>query len=420
VARDVPHLVDHLFRREAGKMVSYLTKLFGVSHLNLAEDIVQDTLCQALAAWPMHGVPENPSAWLMRAAKNRAIDMLRRAEHFRELTPELRRLLEHHDKPIDEAASELEIFDDQLRMMFSCCHPALSSDAQVTLILKTLCGFSVAEIANALLASEDSVEKRLGRARKVLREQGSFVAIQGGSEIVARLEAVYQAIYLLFNEGYHGTNAAETVREELCYEALRLALLLSEHPVSARPKTFALLALFCFDAARLPGRIDAEGALVQLESQERSQWDPLLIGQGLRYLERAAQDEELSEFHVEAAIASLHARARSYEETDWQRIKDLYDLLYRMKPTAIVALNRAIAVGMAEGIERGLAELAALARDPKLDGYPFLPAAQGEFHRRAGRLNAARACFDRALTLARTPAEARFLEARIVLCSAKA
>lgn len=401
-------------------MVSYLTKLFGVSHLNLAEDIVQDTLCQALAAWPAHGVPENPSAWLMRAAKNRAIDMLRRAEHFRELTPELRRLLEHHDSAIDEAANDREIFDDQLRMMFSCCHPALSSDAQVTLILKTLCGFSVAEIANALLSSEDSVEKRLGRARKVLREQGSFVAIQGGSEIAERLEAVHQAIYLLFNEGYHGTNAAETVREELCYEALRLALLLSEHPLSALPKTFALLALFCFDAARLPGRIDAEGALVQLESQDRSKWDALLIGQGLRYLERAAQDEELSEFHVEAAIASLHGRARSYEETDWQRISDLYDLLYRMKPTAIVALNRAIALGMAEGVERGLAALAALATDPKLDAYPFLPAAQGEFHRRAGRLNAARACFDRALTLARTPAEARFLEARIVLCSAKA
>jgi RNA polymerase sigma-70 factor (ECF subfamily) len=290
----------------------------------------------------------------------------------------------------------------------------------VTLILKTLCGFSVAEIANALLSSEDSVEKRLGRARNVLREQGSFVAIQGGSEIAERLEAVHQAIYLLFNEGYHGTNAAETVREELCYEALRLALLLSEHPLSALPKTFALLALFCFDAARLPGRIDAEGALVQLESQDRSKWDPLLIGQGLRYLERAAQDEELSEFHVEAAIASLHGRARSYEETDWQRISDLYDLLYRMKPTAIVALNRAIALGMAEGVERGLAALAALATDPKLDAYPFLPAAQGEFHRRAGRLNAARACFDRALTLARTPAEARFLEARIVLCSAKA
>jgi RNA polymerase sigma-70 factor (ECF subfamily) len=160
--------------------------------------------------------------------------------------------------------------------------------------------------------------------------------------------------------------------------------------------------------------------LVQLESQDRSKWDALLIGQGLRYLERAAQDEELSEFHVEAAIASLHGRARSYEETDWQRISDLYDLLYRMKPTAIVALNRAIALGMAEGVERGLAALAALATDPKLDAYPFLPAAQGEFHRRAGRLNAARACFDRALTLARTPAEARFLEARIVLCSAKA
>ena len=371
--QDVPEVVDHLFRREAGKMVSYLTKLFGLDRLNLAEDVVQDALCQALQAWPVHGLPDNPSAWLMRVARNRAIDLIRRDNQFRYFTPELTYLLKQREEnPEVEPAFEKEIQDDQLRMMFSCCHPDLSTEIQVTLILKTLCGFSVAEIASALLASEDSIEKRLGRARKVFRDSGTFVEVTNASEIPGRLEAIYQAVYLLFNEGYHASQSEKPVREELCYEALRLTLLLCEHPQGARPKTFALLALFCFNAARLPGRVDAEGILIQLESQDRSKWDWALIGKGFHFLERSAAGEELSEFHLEAAIASLHSGTETYGETDWRRIQELYDLLYRLKPTPIVALNRAIAIGQAQGPERGLAELKEIPEPSQAQGLPLL------------------------------------------------
>ncbi len=359
-------------------MVSYLTRLFGLGRLDLAEDVVQDTLCQALQAWSMHGLPGNPSAWLMRVARNRAIDLIRRDNQFRYLIPELTYLLKLREENTGgEPASEKEIQDDQLRMMFSCCHPGLSTEVQVTLILKTLCGFSVAEIASALLAGEESIEKRLGRARKLFRESGTFVEVTDASDIPGRLETVYQAVYLLFNEGYHGSQSERTIREDLCYEALRLALLLSEHPQGARPKTFALLALFCFNAARLPGRVDAEGFLIQLENQDRSKWDRALIGKGFHFLEKSATENELSELHLEAAIASLHSGAETYEKTDWGRIQELYDLLFRLKPTPIVALNRAIAVGQAQGPEKGLVELEKIPDLPKLKDYPFYPAAQG-------------------------------------------
>jgi RNA polymerase sigma-70 factor (ECF subfamily) len=414
----VPGLVDHLFRREAGKMVSYLTRLFGIGRLNLAEDVVQDTLCQALEVWPVHGFPDNPSAWLMRTARNRAIDSIRRHDKFREFTPELVALAEGHAEPEWQPGFEHEIRDDQLRMMFSCCHPELTSDVQVTLILKTLCGFSVSEIASALLASDDAIEKRLGRARKVLRDSGTFVELSDNADIPARLEAVHQAIYLLFNEGYHGSQSEETVRDELCYEALRLALLLSEHPKCARPKTFALVALFCMNAARLAGRLDASGVLVQLEHQDRSTWDAALIAQGFEYLRLSATGSELSELHLEAAIAAAHSGAESYAKTDWLRIERLYDQLYALKPTPIVALNRAIAVGYARGAEQGLRELANLPDPSKLKAYPFYAAAQAEFHRRAGRFERARACFEEALLLARNPAETRFLERKLHECAA--
>jgi RNA polymerase sigma-70 factor (ECF subfamily) len=301
--------------------------------------------------------------------------------------------------------------------MFSCCHPELSTDVQVTLILKTLCGFSVAEIASALFASEEAIEKRLGRARQLLRESGTFVKITAGPEIPSRLEAVYQAIYLLFNEGYHASQSERAVREDLCYEALRLALILSEHPESARPKTFALVSLFCLNAARLPGRVDADGLLLQLSEQDRSQWDPKLIALGFHYLERSATETELSELHIESAIASLHSGARSFAETDWDKIRDLYELLYSLRPTPIVALNRAIALGNAEGPERGLEELELIDDAEKLRDYPFYPAAQGEFHRLAGRADEARRYFARALGLARNPAETRFLKAKLASCT---
>lgn len=412
-------LMDHLFRREAGKMVPYLTRIFGLGRLDLSEDVVQDTLCCAMETWPVHGVPENPSAWLMRVARNRAIDLIRRDAQFRYFTPELTHLLELRENvPAETPAFQNEICDDQLRMMLSCCHPQLSMEAQVTLILKTLCGLSVAEIAHALLASEESIEKRLGRARKLFRDAGAFVEFTDAKEIPERLNALYQAIYLLFNEGYHGSHSEQTVRDDLCFEAIRLALLLSEHPQGNRPTTFALLALMCFHASRLHGRMDEDGALVQLELQDRSKWDRDLIARGFQFLEKSSTGTELTEFHLQAAIASLHCAAPTYEQTDWARIVELYEELYKMSPSPIVALNRAVAVGNARGPAEGLAELRKIPDSAQLREYPFYPAAHGEFHLLAGRPEEARGHFEQAAQLARGRTEADFFGRKVKSCQA--
>ena len=397
-------------------MISYLTRIFGLGRLDLAEDVVQDTLCRALETWPLHGIPDNPSAWLMRVARNRAIDMVRRNDQLRYFTPELVQFLRSRDDPSEAAAFEKEIQDDQLRMMFSCCHPELSTDAQLTLILKTLCGFSVSEIAHALLANEDSIEKRLGRARKLFRLSGTFVEMTDPSEIPKRLEAVYQAIYLLFNEGYHGSQSEQTVREDLCFEAIRLALLLSEHPKGETPQTHALIALFCFHAARLSGRMDDDGGLIHLEMQDRSKWDQDLIGRGFHYLDKASKGNELSAFHLEAAIAALHCAASIYEQTEWAKILELYNMLYSLKPTPIVALNRAVAFGKVFGPDQGLAELNKIDASTKLKDYPFYPAAHGEFHFLAGRYAEAEKHFEKAIKLARTGSEMNFFERKLKAC----
>jgi RNA polymerase sigma-70 factor (ECF subfamily) len=413
----VLELVDHLFRREAGKMVPYLTRILGIGRLDLAEDVVQDTLRRAMETWPVHGVPENPSAWLMRAARNRAIDLIRRDAQFRYFTPELTHLLKLREHvPPGTPAFQNEIRDDQLRMMFSCCHPQLSMEAQVTLILKTLCGFSVAEIAHAFLASEESIEKRLGRAKKLFRDAGAFVEFTDAGEIPGRLNALYHAIYLLFNEGYHGSQSEQTVRDDLCFEAIRLALLLSEHPQGNKPTTFALLALMCFHASRLHGRRDQDGALVQLEMQDRSKWDRDLIARGFQFLEKSSMGNHLTEFHLQAGIASLHCAAPSYDHTDWAKIVDFYGDLYRISPSPIVALNRAVALGNALGPQAGLAELGKIPDAAQLREYPFYPAAHGEFLLLSGRPEEAREYFEKAVALARNRAESEFFARKIKSC----
>jgi predicted RNA polymerase sigma factor len=342
---------------------------------------------------------------------------VRRDDRFRHFAPEIVYLLKQREhQPAGTLAFEREIQDDQLRMMFSCCHPELSTEAQVTLILKTLCGFSVSEIANAFLSSPDSIEKRLARARNLFRRSDSFVQVIHDPDVGSRLDGVYQAIYLLFSEGYHGSRSEQTVRDDLCFEAIRLAVLLSEHPEGDRAKTHALVALFCFHAARLGGRVTDDGALVQLEMQDRSTWDFELISRGFYFLEKAATGHELSEYHVEAGIASLHCAAPSYEETDWAKILELYNDLYQIKPSPIVALNRAVAAGKAMGPEAGLAELSKIPDADKLKHYPFYPAAQGEFYLLAGHPLEAAAQFDRAVRLARNPVETKFFRRKLEAC----
>src|SRR5438309_8010631 len=321
---------DHLFRRESGRMVATLTRIFGVHNLALAEDVVQDAFCRALEVWKFRGVPENPSAWLMTTAKNRALDVLRRERTARTFAPELGRLLESEwtlAPAVEEIFAPNAIKDDQLRMIFSCCHPRLPEEAQVALVLHILCGFSVDEVAAAFVSSHAAMEKRITRAKKLLAGSKKLFDIAEARDFAARLPAVHRALYLLFNEGYHGASPESAVRAELCREALRLTGLLLEHPVAATPATCALAALMCLDAARLPARLDAAGHLSVLAGQDRSRWDADLMAEGQRLLERSASGPELTEYHVEAAIAAVHASAPRLEETNWGQVVSLYDTL---------------------------------------------------------------------------------------------
>jgi RNA polymerase sigma factor (sigma-70 family) len=402
-------LVDHLFRHQSGRMIARLVRLLGVQRLPLAEDAVQDALLRALEAWKFGRLPREPEAWLYACARNRALDLLRRQAAFDRLAPQLARTLE--EEPPEGPQAPGLVADDELRLMFSCCAPQLPGQSQVAVILKYLCGFSVEEIAQALLTSQAAVEKALYRARQALLEAGPLFEVREEGPVRARLPSVQHAIYLLFSEGYHGAHE-QPVREDLCLEATRLCHLLTGIPAAATPDTQAMLALFCLLAARLPGRLSEEGELLLLEEQDRTRWDRALIAEGLRRLDLSASGEALTSLHLEAAIAAQHARASSFEETDWRAIVQLYDFLLRLKPTPVIALNRAIAVGMAEGPQAGLAALAAIEGKERLARYPFLPAAFAEFERRAGRAAEARAHLARALSLARSSAEEAQLRRR--------
>jgi RNA polymerase sigma-70 factor (ECF subfamily) len=399
-------------------MVSALTRIFGVHNLALAEDVVQDAFCRALEIWRTRGLPDNPSAWLMAAAKNRAVDLVRRERRARSFAPEMGRLLLTEwtlGSLVEEAFSPSVIRDEQLRMMFSCCHPRLPEEAQLALILNILCGFAADEIASVFLTGRAAVEKRISRGKKMLASSKTLFDL-GDAEFSERLSTVRRALYLLFNEGYHGASSEAAIRAPLCDEAIRLTALLAEHAPAATPETFALAALLRLHAARLPARLDEAGDLSALADQDRSRWDPRLISEGLAFFERSAAGSELSAYHVEAAIAAVHASARRLEETDWQTIVSLYDRLMAIAPSPVIALNRAIAIAERDGPERGLEEIGKIADRGRLAAYPFLAASFGELELRRGDCHAASEHFRTALRLARNGEERRFLEKRLLHC----
>jgi RNA polymerase sigma-70 factor (ECF subfamily) len=396
-------------------MVAALTRLFGVHNLALAEDVVQDAFCRALEVWKLRGVPENPSAWLMATAKNRALDILRRERTARTYAPELGRLLDSEwtlAPAVAEAFGERAIRDDQLRMMFSCCHPQLPEVAQVALVLHILCGFGVNEVAAAFLTGHSAMEKRIARGKKVLAGSTRLFDLSDERDLPQRLSAVQRALYLLFNEGYHGAHPELAVRADLCVDAMRLAELLLAHPITATPATKALVALMCLNAARMPARVDASGNLSALYEQDRRLWDRTLIAKGEELLDHSATGTTISEFHIEAGIASLHARATSLEDTSWPMIVSLYDTLMTIRPSPVVALSRAIAVAQYEGAERGLMEIHAIAEVERLAEYPFYFAALGELEHQRGDADVARDHFLSASAHARNPLERNFFERR--------
>jgi RNA polymerase sigma factor (sigma-70 family) len=413
-----PELDPQLFRHESGRMLVALTRLFGIHNLALAEDVVQDAFCRAIEVWKFRGIPPNPSAWLMATAKHRALDILRRERTARTYEPELTRMIESEwtlVPTIHEVFGPNAIRDDELRMMFSCCQPRLSEPAQVALVLNILCGFSVHEIASAFLNSRAATEKRIRRSKKALAASKRLFELTD-AEFSARLAAVHRALYLLFNEGYHGACEEAAVRTGLCREAMRLTALLLAHPLASTPATHALGALMCFHAARLPERLDAAGNLRSLLEQDRSKWDQQLIAEGKRLLTQSAMGSNLTEYHVEAAIAAIHAAAPSTEETDWVAIVSLYDTLLTLRPSPVIALNRAIAVAQYQGPERGLEAIAGIADKDRLAAYPFYFAAMGELELRRLRHDVARAHLQAAVTAARNPMERQFLSQRLAAC----
>ena len=407
-------MVEHFFRHESGKMISTLTRIFGVENLNRAEDVVQETLVRALQTWPYYGIPRNPSAWTTQVAKNLALDLIRRDKVFRNKEGEIVHLMEQfaaHSTDV-EGTAENEIADDRLRMMFVCCHPLVAQEAHVALALKTLCGFSPGEIARAFLSSESAIAKRLTRAKQKIRDAGIAFEIPAGEELTRRLDGVLQTLYLLFNEGYKASEGEHLIRADLCHEAIRLAELMAKHPAGDRPAVHALLALMLLSGARLPARVDADGNLLRLEEQNRAHWDQPMIARGMFHLMRSAAGDEISAYHLQAAIAACHCAAANYEATDWVKILSLYDRLVELDDSPVIGLNRAVAVANVHGPRAGIEALETLHNRQQLNSYHLLYVTLGEFEARLGKPAAIRN-FRKALELATMQSERAFIERKI-------
>lgn len=375
----VHQLVGHLFRHEAGKMAAVLTRLLGFNSLELAEDIVQDTLLQAMSTWKFKGIPENPSAWLYTVAKRKAIDTIRQHKIHDRHHAEISRVINSEwvlGPTIKNLFLPNEIEDSQLRMIFACCHPAIPYESQLALTLKTLCGLSISEIAHSFLTNDETITKRLYRAREKIREENISLEAPIPTSLPARLDAVLHSLYLLFNEGYNSSHPEQLIRHDLCEEAMRLCLFLVKNQITNTPKANALLALMCFQASREEARIKYDGSIVLLKEQDRACWSLPLIEKGMFYLEQAAEGEDFSEYHIEAVIAGCHSKAVSFEKTEWHQIIRLYAALYQIKPSPIVALNHAIAVGYGVSPAKGLE---ALAEIKELQEHYLYHAAKGDF-----------------------------------------
>ncbi len=406
-------LVEHFFRHESANLKAVLTRAFGVQHLDLVEDKVQDAMIEAMHAW-RHGVPENPAGWIHRVARNRILDVLRRARiHERAVTS-----LGHSEAKtvfmVERWLEKDRLPDSLLRMMFVCCHPALDRRSQIAMTLKILCGFSVAEIAHGLLMSKEATKKRVQRAKKALADLAVRLELPAAADLHDRLAAVHDVLYLLFNEGYSASHGSEPLHEDICEEAARLCHLLCEHDELGTIDSRALLALMLFHAARLEARIDSEGAVVLLEDQNRLQWNPSLIGIADYWLE-ASKTATPSRYHYEAAIAQLHCRAPSVKATRWDEVVKLYDRLIAIRPSPIYVLNRAIARGQSGDPSTGLAELDSIRNRSEMRHYYLLDCAEARLYELLGERHQARLAYERALGADLAEHEKRLLSKKLSL-----
>ncbi|TME76090.1 MAG: RNA polymerase sigma factor [Chloroflexi bacterium] len=417
-ATDAHHAIDAVWRIESPRLIAGLTRI--VRDVGLAEDLAQDALVAALEQWPESGVPDNPGAWLMATAKHRAIDRLRRNERLERKQEELGRdLVLQQEMSVGnlDAATPDDVGDDLLRLMFIACHPILAPEARVGLTLRLLASLTTEEIARAFLVPVSTIAQRIVRAKRTLTEARVPFEVPVGAELDARLASVLQVIYLVFNEGYSATAGDDLIRAGLCEDALRLGRIL----VGLAPQeseVHGLVALMEIQASRSRARVGPSGEIVLLLDQDRTRWDPLLIARGLAALDRAEKlGGALGPYALQAAIAACHARARTPAETDWARIAALYDALAQLTPSPVVELNRAVAVGMAFGPAAGLELVDALTAEPSLRSYHFLPSARGDLLAKLGRLEEARAEFERAASLTQNARERDLLLGRAAACS---
>jgi RNA polymerase sigma factor (sigma-70 family) len=416
-ATDTHRAIEAVWRIESARLIARLARL--VRDVGLAEELAQDALVAALEQWPAAGVPDKPGAWLMATAKHRAIDLLRRNKRFESKHEEIVRDLEarrDRSTPDPDAALDDDVGDDLLRLVFTACHPVLSTEARVALTLRLLGGLTTDEIARAFLVPEATVAQRIVRAKRTLAEKNVPFEVPRGAELAGRLASVLEVVYLIFNEGYSATAGSAWVRPELCEEALRLGRILAGLAPD-ESEVHGLVALMEIQASRLRSRVGPSGEPVVLLDQNRALWDQLLIRRGLAALERAEWlAGELGPYALQGAIAACHARARTADETDWARIAALYETLARVVPSPVVELNRAVAVAMAFGPAAGLELADALLAEPSLAGYHLLPAVRGDFLAKLGRLDEARAELERAASLTRNDRERGLLRERARAC----
>jgi RNA polymerase sigma-70 factor, ECF subfamily len=411
-----PVLLEHLFRRESGRIVAWLAGLLGSAHLQLAEDAAQEAMLRAAETWPFQGIPQKPEAWLFRTAHNYAISLVRRSAVFNGKVDTLVAALESSAQPTLDLDAEQSLRDDELRMIFMCCHSKLAPDAQVALSLKLVGGFSTEEIARIFFSEPATIAQRLVRAKRLIREQKLALTMPPRGHLEQRLNSVLKVIYLMFSGGYAAHAGEDLIRVDVCLEALRLGRLVASSSMGA-PRVDALIALMALQAARLPARTDAAGDLVLLEEQDRTLWDDDLIALGFSYFDRSIAGDEISEWHIQAAIAATYASAPSAAEIDWVSILEHYDQLMEMTDSPVVALNRAVVVMKVHGAEASLAALAPLEGNNALKKYHLLAATKGHVLAALGRSDEARAAFSAALECDCTLPEKRFLQHQMAMLS---
>ena len=415
---DIHQTVNQLYRQESGKMISVLIKIFGTENIELAEDVIQDAMLVAIEKWTKNGLPDHPTAWLYRVAKNKAIDIIRRQKHSSTIDfsdPERQLLTSEYTlaPTMNTFWQEDQIEDDFLAMMYACCHPELTLENQITFILKSLCGFSTHEIAKAFLTSEDTISKRIYRTKSYFRKHKIKPEIPSFKEIKPRTQAVLNTLYLMFNEGYNSSHSDNLIRKDIISQSIFLTKALLQHKESQLPESYALLALMYFHTARLEGRINSLGNLVVLKHQDRSIWDKDLINLGNHFMNKAAFGSKLTSYHLEAAIAYEHCIAPTYESTNWKTIIHYYDLLYKINNDPVVFLNRCLVVLELYGPFKALEELDCIKDDPFLKKYYLYYAIMGSIYEQINFKKQAKAYFEQAMTFTKSAPELKLLTERI-------